>query len=275
MPAIHLARLKIQITELLTHFTEPSDFLRELHTLLDFYADRTRRPGRSGKPKPLIQAYNVPRQVMRRIYSDIAPLVVADPENALVLADQLWTDPWYESRLLAVSILGILPPCPISVIVERLQAWGKTCREDALLDALLDDGAVQVRSEFPEEYFFLVEGWLTDGDKLSGKLGLRAMPALILNPEFENLPALFRLLGPLVRESSSALETDLIQAVRALGQRSPQETAFFLQQNLNAPHKSGLTLIIRRSLDVFPQICKIPCAQNCVNECENPVENKF
>ena len=52
MPAIQLARLKIQITELLTNFDRPVDFLRELHTLFGFYADRTRRPGQSGKPKP-------------------------------------------------------------------------------------------------------------------------------------------------------------------------------------------------------------------------------
>jgi hypothetical protein len=252
MPAIQLARLKIQVTELLTNFTQPVDFLRELHAMLDFYADRTRRSGQSGKPKPLIQAYNVPRQVMRRIESDITPLVVADPENALFLADQLWLDAWYESRLLAIAILGLLPPEPANVIIDRLQLWGKGCREDALLASLLDDGAALIRSEFPDQYFLLIENWLTNGDVPSRKVGLRAMPALIQNPDFENLPALYRLLAPLVRESTSALEADLIQVVRALGRRSPQETTYFLQQNLKALHQSGLGLIIRRSLDVFP-----------------------
>ena len=40
MPAIQLARLKIQVTDLLTHFSDPTNFVTELHTLLDFYADR-------------------------------------------------------------------------------------------------------------------------------------------------------------------------------------------------------------------------------------------
>jgi hypothetical protein len=252
MPAIQLARLKIQVTELLTYFTQPADFLRELHTMLDFYADRTRRSGQSGKPKPLIQAYNVPRQVMRRIESDITPLVDADPDSALILADRLWLDAWYESRILAIAILGMLPPEPIGVIIDRLQAWGKGCRDDALLASLLDKGAAPVRSGYPNEYFVMVENWLSSGDVLSRKVGLRAMPALIQNPDFENLPALYRLLAPQVRESTSALEADLIQVVRSLGRRSPQETAYFLQQNLKAPHKSGLGLITRKSLDVFP-----------------------
>lgn len=252
MPAIQLARLKIQTTELLAYFDEPSDFLRELHVLLGFYADRTRRPGQSGKPKPLIQAYNVPRQVMRRIYSDITRLVDDDPKSAMVLADQLWDDSWFECRLLAINILGILPLKPPSQVVTRLRKWGETCREDALLDDLLKDGAKKIREEMPNEFQLLVEEWLSISDTSSLKLGLRAIPALVTNPAFENLPVFYRLLAPLVRESASVLEIDLLRAVRALGQRSPQETVYFLKQNLIAPHKSGLAVIVRRSLDVFP-----------------------
>jgi hypothetical protein len=73
-----------------------------------------------------------------------------------------------------------------------------------------------------------------------------------MNPNFENLPTLYRLLSPLLREASSTLESDLLRAVRALGERSPQETAYFLRQNLMAPHKSGLAVITRSCLDIFP-----------------------
>ena len=252
MPAIQLARLKIQVTDLLTHFDEPTEFLHQLHDLLNFYADRTRRPGRSGKPKPLIQAYNAPRQVIRRIEGDLTPLVLADSAQALALADQLWADPWFECRLLAISILGMLPLDAPETIVTRLQTWGKTCRENALLDALLGTGAATLRAEAPDDFLLLVDHWLSSGDLPSRTIGLRALPALIMNPKFENLPALYRLLSPLLREASSSLEGDLLRVVRALGERSPQETAYFLQQNLNAPHKAGLAVIVRRSLDVFP-----------------------
>ena len=159
--------------------------------------------------------------------SDIAPLVIADPKSALVLADQLWADAWLESRLIAIAILERLPLDPQDQIVERLQVWGRDCREDALLDALLNKGAAPIQNSFPDEYFLLVENWLSDQNLSSQKLALRAMPALVENPEFENLPALYRMLSQLVRESSSSLEFDLIQIVRALGRRSPPETAFF------------------------------------------------
>ena len=253
MPAIQLARLKIQITDLLQYFDRPNDFLRELHLLFGYYADRTRRHGQSGTPKPLIQAYNVPKQVLRRIKSDIAVHVEEDPEAAIRLGDHLWDDNWYESRLLAVNILGRLPVDAADQVIFRLHNWGKSCREDALLNTLLDEGTVQIREKDPDLFQQLVEDWISDDQISSRKLGLRSLPTLVVNPSFENLPLIYRLLAPLVRETSSALETDLLRVVRALGQRSPQETVYFLQQNLIAPHKKGLALITRRSLDIFPE----------------------
>ena len=252
MPAIQLARLKIQVTELLSHFEDPELFSRELDTMLDFYADRTRRPGQSGKPKPLIRAYNVPRQVMRRIESDITPLVAGDTEHAITLMDYLWADAYYESRLLAIAILGEIPLQAPEIILDRLQTWRKTCRDDDLLDALMDKGAAPIRIQDPDQYFSLIENWLSSTEAQSRKLGLRALPSLVENPTFENLPALFRLLSPFVRESLSTLETELIQVIRSLGLRSPQETTYFLQQNLRSPHKTGLEVITRRSMDIFP-----------------------
>ncbi len=252
MPAIQPARLKIEIIELLTYFDRPADFVRQLHVLFGFYADRTRRPGQSGTPKPLIKAYNVPRQVIRRIKSDIAFQVVSYPESALSLADQLWDDNWFECRLLAISILGMIPFEANSRVIGRMQMWGKKCQEDVLLDVLLEDGALQLRNENPNEFLLLVEDWLSETEMSSRKVGLRAIPALVMNSGFENLPAIYRLLAPIIRESASALETDMLLAIRALGKRSPQETAYFLKQNLMAPHKSGLGVITRRSLDVFP-----------------------
>jgi hypothetical protein len=252
MPAIQLARLKIQISELLTFFDSPPDFIRELHEIYEFYADRTRRPGQSGKPKPLIQTYNVPRQVMRRLYSDIANFVVDDPGSGIELADRLWEDRWFECKLLATNILGFLPLKHYDQVVARLSKWGRTINEDALIDALLQDGAIKIRREMPDDFQILVEEWLSISDSSLQKLGLRAIPTLVQNQKFDNLPVFYRLLAPLLRESSTTLEIDLLKAIRALGYRSPQETTYFLKQNIIAPHKSGTAVIVRKCIDVFP-----------------------
>ena len=189
---------------------------------------------------------------MRQIEVQIAPQVASDYEAALVLADQLWQEDWYESRLLAISILGMLSTSLTDEVVIRLQAWGKVCKEDALLEALLEDGTQHLRAEAPQAFEQLVEGWVTATDLPSRKVGLRALPALIQNPEFENLPLIFRWLAPLAREVSSSLETDLLKAVRTLARRSPKETAYFLEQNITTSHRTGAAWLARRSLDVFP-----------------------
>jgi hypothetical protein len=189
---------------------------------------------------------------MRRLYSDISSFVVDDPEGGLELADRLWEDSWFECRLLAINILGCLPIMHHDQVVARLGKWGRTCKEDVLIDALLQDGAIKIRREMPDDFQILVEEWLSISETSLKKLGLRAIPPLVENQKFDNLPIFFRLLAPLLRESSTALEIDLLKAIRALGYRSPQETTYFIKQNLIAPHKSGTAVIVRRCIDVFP-----------------------
>ena len=154
--------------------------------------------------------------------------------------------------MLAISLLGMLPASDVDEVVTYLQTWSRQCKEDALLDRLLAIGAARVRRESPQAFEQLVEGWVTASDVQARKVGLRALPALIQNPEFENLPMLYRWLSPLAREVSSALETDLLNAVRSLAQRSPKETAYFLEQNLITTQRSGAAWLTRRSLYVFP-----------------------
>ena len=75
--------------------------MRSLHHLLDFYADRARRPGQSGKPAPLIDAYKVHPPVLRHILQELIPLAAENPDAGLALCDALWEQPYLEFRLLA------------------------------------------------------------------------------------------------------------------------------------------------------------------------------
>ena len=83
MPAIQLARLKIQSVRLAENFADPHTFARELRGLLDFYAERTHRPGQVGEPPPILPAYNVPPQVMRQVERELSPIAIQDPHQQL------------------------------------------------------------------------------------------------------------------------------------------------------------------------------------------------
>ena len=121
MPAINPARLKIQATQIVEKFEYPVEFVTELHDLLDFYADRTRKPGRGGPHLAKIRAYNVPTQVMRQLESLLTPRVTADGDGALALADSLWAEPWLECRLLGLHILGQISLNPPDRIINRIK----------------------------------------------------------------------------------------------------------------------------------------------------------
>jgi len=60
MPAINPTRLKQQTALLAESFNDPPAYVaRPATTCFDLYAERARRPGQSGMPAPLIDAYKV------------------------------------------------------------------------------------------------------------------------------------------------------------------------------------------------------------------------
>jgi hypothetical protein len=251
MPAIQPARMKIQVALLGEKTHQPEVFIRSLHNLLDFYADRTYRPGQSGEPPPLLATYKTPPPVFRQIEREIATLAVNDPHAALALVDALWTEPFIEFRLLAISLIGKISPIPYEPILARIQAWIGSTPENRLLDAILEQSLLMVRQECPEIYMQTLEEWSKADDNYPRQAGLRAMLPLLADPEFENLPAVFRLLAPLIRVPPPELRIDLVAVLRALVRRFPQEAGYILRQNISADNLDSFWLI-RQVLNDFP-----------------------
>ena len=75
---------------------------------------------------------------------------------------------------------------------------------------------------------------------------------MVEDPAFQNLPAFFRLVHPLVRSAPIAVRPDLLDVVSKLAQRSPTETAFFLRQTLALPNSPDTPWVIRQVLSEFP-----------------------
>jgi hypothetical protein len=253
MPAITPARLKIQATQLAESFGNPIEFVAKLHNLLDFYADRTRKPGRGGPRMAQIRAYNVPKQVVRQIESLLTPRVAADEAAALALADSLWAEPWLECRLIGLYILGSVSLNPPDRIIDRIKIWGEECGVDPQLDSSLATGLVQLRREAPARFFSLLESWIQNPKSATRRLGLRVIPPLVSEPAFVNLPVIFNLLLPLMQKEDLITDADLMQAISALAKRTPKETAYFLKQSLSLSNQPGMDVFIRRILDSFPE----------------------
>ncbi len=253
MPAIYLAQLKHRCAELAELFGQPDRFVDELHKLLDFYANRAQRPGQSGEPPPLLPSFNVPKPVIRQITIELNPLASEYPEDALLLSNALWEQPYYEFRYLAAYILSRVPIDYADQILERIVRWSDTLPEVRLLTALMEFGTKHLRLETPETLIQQIETWLSDADPRRQKTGLNALIPLIKSGDYENLPLFYRLIAPLSRNIPDELREDVRDAMIALARRSPVETAYFLGQYMETTGSQDSAWLARQCMPLFPK----------------------
>ncbi|UCD98221.1 MAG: DNA alkylation repair protein [Chloroflexota bacterium] len=253
MPAIQPARLKIQAAELSAKATDPEEFCRSLHVFLDFYADRTFRPGQAGEPPPILPAYQVPKPVLRAVEKELSQFAGSDRTAALKLVDELWDVKFMEFKLIAASILGQVNPLPATSIFRRVEAWSGPGTEERLVRALVRDSLVRILTEDQDSYFQKVLSWLRSRKLNFNRIGLKAIPPLLENGRFEDFPPLFKEINRKMRLSGNPLKTEILEVIEVLARRSPDETAFFLSQSMySAGDNPNITWFIRKSMKFFP-----------------------
>ncbi len=251
MPAIRIERLKAQVAEVGSSFTQPQKFTRDLHELLEAYTDRTIRTPVSSKPVILLPHYQIPPQVMRELEARLIRQAHHNPEAAIDLADRLWADGFYETRLLAIHLLGEICAKQPETVKTRLLAWAQPEEEPHLLELLLTSGKTRLREIRPDLWLELVKHWLDQHQKAYQSMGLRALQSMIENPEFENLPAAFAVLEPLFQAAPAALHPELVRVTVALARRSPVETVYMIRHALSISSAESLPRLVRRCLPVF------------------------
>ncbi len=251
MPAIRPEVLKQQSAFLAESFDQPEAYLRSLHHLLEQYANRAYRPGQTGKPKPLLEAYDVPLPVLRQLLLDLGLKAQREPEKALALSRDLWEAGYLETRLLAAGLLGKISSQP-ERILNQLKLFLETAMNDRVITALLDQGLAWLRKTQPDTIIEQAKAWLNSRDEYEQILGLRVLIPLIAEPAYENLPLVFKLLAPFTCEATAALRPDLVDVVAALARRSPRETAFFLQESLVLSSCTTTAWLARQVLPAFP-----------------------
>ena len=76
--------------------------------------------------------------------------------------------------------------------------------------------------------------------------------APVEDPDFVNLPVIFRMISPLLLNVDLITDIDFRVAIGALAKRSPQETAYFLKQVMSRSTHDGLDVLTRKILGNFP-----------------------
>jgi hypothetical protein len=247
MPAIDLARLKTQAARLAEKFGQPQAFILDLNELLDFYTNRTIRVTQVVQ-RYSIPTYQTPRPVLRQIQGELAPLAENHPGEAVTLTKALWEAGSLESRLLAASLLGSIPSTPAIPALTRLPDWLFRSTDREVREALLSDALARLRRENPDTFFMILEGWLSSARPSSQVWGMQAIIPLLQDPQFENLPAVFRILQPAVRATGPITQMDLQACVAALEKVSLTETLAFLREIISDKPSLLMIRTIRRIL---------------------------
>ncbi len=251
MPAIDLARLKKQTAHLADLFNQPSDFLRELREILDYYVNRTLR-SQGVAPSSVLPTYRTPVVVMRQIETELGPVAEKNPIQALELADALWDEGWLETLLLAAFLLGRIPPQE-ERLLARLTAWTQAVRDPEVRAALLTTSLTRLRNETPDLFLILVKEWLHPARQRMWTNGIQALIPQINSPDFDNLPPIFDVVEPIIKASPATLQYDLQELITALYKASPDETTYFIQQLLKETKSPLLAVSLRRMSTDLPQ----------------------
>ena len=236
---------------LVEKFDQPAVFLKQLHEILEMYADRTLRIGVVANPVSVLPAYRTPQSVLRQIEMELGPLAATFPEQAMGLTDALWKDGTLECRLLAASLLGRIHP-DTKLLVERITAWVSRAKDDQLRLALLSTSLRRIRRETPATFLQLMRGWFNpDTPKMWGN-AIHAVIPLIEDPAYENLPPVYNLLSPVIKTMPTIMQNDLADLIKALYAASPVETVYFLRQVITASSSPQLAVSLRRILPQLP-----------------------
>lgn len=251
MPAIDLTRLRKQATRLADFFFLPDEFMKHLREMLEFYVNYTLRTVENVAPGSNLKTYRTPPAVLTQIQNELRAKAEANPHFALELADILWDEGALETRLLASFLLGRIPPQE-ERLLPRITAWTQQIRDPEVRVALLTTSLTRMRKETPNQFLALVREYLHPERSRSWSNGIQALIPMIADSDFENLPAIFDIVEPVVEEAPSTLQYDLTDLIVTLYRASPNETIFMLKHILTTTENQMTAVTLRRISPDFP-----------------------
>lgn len=251
MSAINLQRLRTQLDLLLPQIGNLIEFLFNLREIYNFYADHTHPVSEPPTGVFTLAAFNTPPVLTREVLLRLAPYSTAEPDLMLELIDLLWQEPEVELRQLAAQLLGKLPPEKFDQVIDRIRAWSESALNPELLPFLHQHASIGIREHSPQRWLDLLYEWETSADNWLVKLAVQGVIPLIDDENFENLPAIFTFITPLVINPSSEFQFDLLTVIQHLAKRSEVETVYYLKKAISLSTDPGMPRFIRRSLEFF------------------------
>jgi hypothetical protein len=248
MPAVDLARLTREVDRLTQAFGVPADLLRATLDVLEFYAERARRPMASGATLERGRSLDVPAPVVRAIGAGLQKQARLHPEGCLPVADVLWEARTRETQVLACWILAVRTDAEVADWLERRVA---DMDDPGVLRAAVDRALQGWRQAEAKAYIDQIDRWLGSPRSALQALGLRALESALDLPELEDLQRAYRGLSLLPRPVRGEARHALAAVLAGLAQRSPAETTRFLIEEIERD-VPGIDRLVRSLAAALP-----------------------
>jgi hypothetical protein len=234
VPAVDRARLAHQVEQVAAAVAEPAVFRRRFQDLMEFYADRTRRPN------PDAGGYGVPAPVLKAVAAALNDLALTPDQTALV-ADVLWSMNVREARLTA---LALARSQPLEDVAARVLAWSDTTQDPDVLDELAGPALITLRRREAAAFLAMMEVGCRAPTGRQRAFALRALAEAAADRSFQELPEVLRLLpsGPEAPVGDEARA--LSRLVAELARRSPGETLRLLRERLERRQPAAYRLAL-------------------------------
>lgn len=250
MPAIDLSRLDREVRQLEALFAVPKDLVRATLEVLDFYAERARRPMAALADEINGRSLNVRAPVLRALGLGLLRQAEDQQAAAWGAAEALWDAGVRETRILACWILSAFGD---SRVGDWLEGHLAGLEDSHVLSAAAERGLGKWSQLSGGSYVERLEGWMRSSHVPLQALALTALRSRLDLPELEDMRRAFELLAglhwPLRGQARAALD-DLLQT---LARRSPAETTRFLLEALEA-NRPGAERQARSLLDTLPPV---------------------
>lgn len=253
MPAVNLIRLRLQIEELLSFIETPESFARQIKDLFSRYAHPSLRISDSSRSLSMIPQYHLPDPVLRQLRLDLPSFIQKDIQNALLIADELWKDPYFEVKQMAIFILNLTCVEDPGPVVERIKTWLTPDLDSAVAADLLITGTQNLQVNHPQSWEGLIDSYLVDQNPKMVSFGLQGLTAGVEHGSGSTLPAIYRMISPILQNPSGVFYTKFLDLMEALTRKSPTETAFFLRQTLAISDSPETIRLVKQILPLFPE----------------------
>jgi len=253
MPSVQLERLKPQINAVVTQYENSEMFTRSLISLLKSYSEDIDYSPSQIRAYSLIPRLNVPQVVLNQLEISLKYLARTFPSHTKSIVEKLWEQQYFELKTISLILLSNLEVQEIDFYFKKISKWVDAEIEEPIIDVVLENALANEDIFTNTQWLTLVEKWLYSKNDRIWKIGIKAIVGLINTNAYHNLPAMFRLIEPILSKPHVSINKDLIELIHSLIKASQPETAAFLIHLSVMYPKPEVHALIRKCLPFFDQ----------------------